>query len=126
MRRMGFCEEKGSGMDKVVFHNELYQLPAINVIVQERRTSVTLFAYKKLTSLGKKEKIQACYQHACLKYVSNDKMSNQSLRERFGIEDQNSSIASRIIRDTLDANKIKEDDPDSNSKKFKKYIPYWG
>lgn len=126
MRRMGFCEEKGSGMDKVIFYNELYQLPAINVLIQEHRTSITLFAYKKLTSLGKNEKIQACYQHACLKYVSNDKMSNQSLRERLGIENQNSSIASRIIRDTLDAKKIKEDDPESNSKKIKKYIPYWG
>lgn len=24
MRRMGFCEEKGSGLDKVIFYNELY------------------------------------------------------------------------------------------------------
>jgi predicted HTH transcriptional regulator len=96
-----------------------------NMTVQERRTSVTMFSYKKLTAIGKYEKIQACYQHACLKYVSNDKMSNQSLRDRFGIEDKNSSIASRIIRDALDAKKIKEDDPDSNSRKFKRYIPYW-
>ena len=24
MRRLGFCEEKGSGLDKVIFYNELY------------------------------------------------------------------------------------------------------
>jgi ATP-dependent DNA helicase RecG len=126
MRRMGFCEEKGSGMDKTIYYNELYQLPAINVFVQERRTTVILYSYKKLNDIDKKEKIQACYQHACLKYVSNDKMTNQSLRERFGIKEQNSSIASRIIRDTLDAKLIKEDDPESSSRKYKKYIPFWG
>ena len=125
MRRMGFCEEKGSGMDKVIFNNELYQLPAINVLVQERRTTVCLYAYKSLNDTDKKEKIRACYQHACLKYVSNDKMTNQSLRERFGIEEQNSAIASRIIRDTLESKLIKEDDPESNSRKYKKYIPFW-
>src|SRR5437867_12920497 len=28
MRRIGICEERGSGWDKVVFQTELYQLPA--------------------------------------------------------------------------------------------------
>ncbi len=73
MRRLGFCEEKGSGLDKVIFYNELYQLPPINIIVSENRTRITLFSYKSLNDLDKKEKIRACYQHACLKYVSNEK-----------------------------------------------------
>ncbi len=76
MRRLGFCEEKGSGLDKVIFYNELFQLPPINVIAAERRTSVTMYSYKTLNVLEKKEKIRACYQHACLKYVSNEKMTN--------------------------------------------------
>ena len=125
MRRMGFCEEKGSGMDKVIFYNELYQLPPINIIVAEKRTRVTIYSYKKLNELDKKEKIRACYQHACLKYVSNEKMTNQSLRDRFKIEDHNYAIASRIIRDALTEGVIKEDDPDSKSRKFASYIPYW-
>lgn len=125
MRRMGFCEEKGSGLDKVIFYNELYQLPPINVIVAENRTRVSIYSYKTLNHLDKKEKIRACYQHACLKYVSNEKMTNQSLRERFKIEDQNYSIASRIIRDALEDKVIKEDDPESNSRKYASYIPIW-
>jgi predicted HTH transcriptional regulator len=125
MRRMGFCEEKGSGLDKVIFHNELYQLPPINVITDENRTRVTMYSYKKLNDLDKKEKIRACYQHACLKWVSNEKMSNQSLRERFQIEDHNYSIASRIIRDALEEKIIKEDDPESKSRKYASYVPYW-
>lgn len=125
MRRMGFCEEKGSGLDKTIFYNELYQLPAINIFLQERRTIVCMYAYKTLNNTDKNDKIRACYQHACLKYVSNEKMTNQSLRERFGIEPHNYSIASRIIRDALEDKVIKEDDPESKSRKFASYIPFW-
>lgn len=125
MRRMGFCEEKGSGMDKVLFYNELFQLPPINVIVADDKTRVTIYSYKTLNELDKKEKIRACYQHACLKYVSNDKMTNQSLRERFDIEDQNAATASRMIKDALEEKVIKLDDPESKSRKYAKYIPYW-
>lgn len=125
MRRMRFCEEKGSGLDKVIFNNELFQLPPINVTTDENRTKVTIYSYKKLNDLDKKEKIRACYQHACLKWVSNEKMSNQSLRERFKIEDHNYSIASRIIRDALEDKVIKEDDPESKSRKYASYVPFW-
>ena len=125
MRRMGFCEEKGSGLDKVIFYNELYQLPPINVITDENRTRVTIFSYKTLNDLDKREKIRACYQHSCLKWVSNEKMTNQSLRERFTIDDKNAAIASRIIKDTFEAGMIKEDDPENKSRKHRSYVPFW-
>lgn len=125
MRRMGFCEEKGSGLDKVIFYNELYQLPPINVITDENRTRVTIYSYKSLNDLDKREKIRACYQHSCLKWVSNEKMTNQSLRERFTIDDKNAAIASRIIKDTFEAGMIKEDDPENKSRKHRSYVPFW-
>lgn len=75
--------------------------------------------------MDKKDKIRACYQHACLCYVSNEKMTNQSLRERFKIDEKNAAIASRILKDTLSAELIKEDDPSSNSRKYARYIPFW-
>lgn len=125
MRRMRFCEEKGSGLDKVIFYNELYQLPPIQVKVQEHRTTVSLFSYRGLKKLDKKEKIRACYQHACLKYVSNEKMSNESLRDRFNIEAKNAAIASRIIKETFESGLIKDDDPESNSRKHRSYVPFW-
>jgi ATP-dependent DNA helicase RecG len=39
MRRVGICEEKGSGIDKVVHSAEVYQLPAPDFRVGERRTT---------------------------------------------------------------------------------------
>lgn len=97
MRRMHFCEEKGSGMDKVIIDNEQYMLPPVRVRVTENRTVVTVFGYKKWSELAHDERMQACYQHACLKYVSNEKMTNQTLRERFGIDQKNYSMASRLM-----------------------------
>lgn len=125
MRRMGICEEKGSGFDKVVFYNELYQLPAVNILKQEQHTKVILYSYLPLNKMDKKDKIRACYQHACLKYVSNDIMTNETLRARFEIDDRNSAIASRIIRDTIVAGYIKKEDPTSKSRKHIKYLPFW-
>lgn len=125
MRRVRICEEKGSGIDKVVYNVELYQLPAPDFQAKEKNTKVILYGYKTLNDMDKKDKIRACYQHACLCYVSNEKMSNQSLRERFKIDVKNAAIASRIIKDALKANLIKEDDPENKSRKYAKYIPFW-
>jgi len=125
MRRIGICEEKGSGIDKVIFHAELFQLPAPDFQTKEKHTKAIMYAFRELNDMDKKDKVRAAYQHACLCYVSNDKMTNQSLRERFKIDSKNAAIASRIIKDTLDAEMIKLDDPESKSRKYVKYIPYW-
>ena len=127
MRRMGFCEEKGSGFDKVIQDNEQYLLPPINIRTDDNKTKVTIYGYKQLGQLDRQERIMACYQHACLKYVSDEKMSNQSLRIRFKIEDHNTAIASRIIKDTLSAGLIKTnmENGTSTSQKFASYLPIW-
>lgn len=125
MRRFRICEEKGSGIDKVISSIEMFQLPAIDIQIQEKHTKVIMYAYLKLSDMDKKDKIRACYQHACLKYVMNEKMTNQSLRERFKIADENAAMVSRIIKDTFEAGLIKEEDPDSKSRKFVRYIPSW-
>ena len=123
MRRMGICEEKGSGMDKTIFSIELYQLPPLRFQVQESRTTATMFSYRKFADLDKNERVRACYQHACLRYVSNDKMNNLSLRTRLGIEDKNYPMASRVIKDALEAKLIKEENPDGGSRH--NYVPFW-
>jgi predicted HTH transcriptional regulator len=75
--------------------------------------------------MDKRDRVRACYQHACLKYVMNEKMTNSTLRERFKISDENAAMVSRIIKDTYDAGFIKEDDPENKSRKYIRYIPIW-
>lgn len=125
MRRLRICEEKGTGIDKVIDLVEAFQLPAPDFRVQETHTRVILFAPLTLNEMDKKDRIRACYQHCCLKYVSNEKMTNQSLRERFKIQEQNAAIASRIIKETVEAKLIKDDDPENRSRKYSHYIPIW-
>ena len=43
MRRFGICEEKSSGVDRVVETAELLQLPAPDFIVGFKRTAVVIF-----------------------------------------------------------------------------------
>ncbi len=125
LRRARICEEKGSGIDKAIYWIELFQLPAPNFIIQEKHTKIILYAHQELNRMDKKDKLRATYQHCCLCYVSNEKMTNQSLRKRFNIDDHNAAIVSRIISDTLSESLIKNDDPETKSKKFAKYVPYW-
>lgn len=125
MRRFRMCEEKGSGIDKVILNIEIFQLPPLEVQIQEKHTKVVLYAYQKFSDMDKKDRIRACYQHCVLKYVTNDKMTNQSLRDRFNIAAENAAMVSRIIKDTFEAGFIKEEDPDNKSKKYAKYIPHW-
>ncbi|HAU0794591.1 TPA: transcriptional regulator [Legionella pneumophila] len=124
MRRFGICEERGSGIDKVVSQIEYYQLPAPIFEAVEEHTRVVLFAHRDLKDMDKQDRIWACYLHACLRYVERDYMTNSTLRDRFGIDPKNSAMVSRIIRDGLDAGKIRCYD-DSVGSKAKKYLPWW-
>ena len=42
-----------------------------------------LFAHLDIEEMDRNDRIRACYQHCCLRYVMNAQMTNQSLRERF-------------------------------------------
>ncbi|MBC6426641.1 MAG: putative DNA binding domain-containing protein [Ekhidna sp.] len=125
MRRLNICEERGSGIDKVLFECEFFQLPAPKFIEGENYTRIILYSHKTLRQMDKEDKISATYLHACLKVVSGENMTNQSLRERFGIEEKNYSIASRILSETIKSGLIKDYDPESSSKKHAKYVPFW-
>ena len=124
MRRLGVCEERGSGVDKIVAQLEFYQLPPALFEVRGDSTIAVLFAHKQLARMDKEERTRACYQHACLKYVMREFMTNMSLRKRFGIEDQNIAQASRIIKEAVDTGRIAPYDRDA-APKLMKYVPFW-
>lgn len=126
MRRMGICEEKGSGIDKVIEAAELFQLPAPDFRVGETRTTAVLFAHQDFADMGKSDRIRACYQHCCLMYVNNQRMSNESLRKRFKLSEKKAATVSLVIGATKEAGMIKQDDTESSSTRYARYLPYWG
>ena len=126
LRRMDICEKRGSGVDRAIFAIELMQLPAPKIEKNNNGVKVTIYAYKNLNELTKDEKIMACYFHSQIKHLIEHKaMTNSSFCERLNIETKNQSIASRIIKDTLEKGLIKKFDPDNKSTRYVKYLPFY-
>jgi predicted HTH transcriptional regulator len=124
MRRFRICEERGSGIDKVVAQVEAFQLPAPYFEAPKGFTRAVLFAHRPLNEMDKSDRVRACYLHACLKRVTRDYLSNASLRERFGVEEKNKAAVSRYIREAVEEGKIKPFDENAPSK-LMKYVPFW-
>ena len=126
MFMLHICEKRGSGIDRAVAAIEEMVLPAVKFTKGEEHTRVFLYPQKKLKDMTKQEKIDACYQHACLMYEEDMPINNQSVRERFELNKNQASVASRIIAETLEAGFIKPADEETASKKYMTYIPFYG
>jgi predicted HTH transcriptional regulator len=124
MRRFRICEERGSGIDKVVSEVEFYQLPAPLFETPEGFTRAVLFAHKPLSAMDKADRVRACYLHACLRHVVRQPMTNASLRERFGIASTNKAMASRLLREALGAGMIRLVNEEVGHKS-RSYVPFW-
>ena len=122
LRRLNICEERGSGIDKVIDAIELFQLPPPDFRRPTGSTQVFLYAPRKFADLDSEERVRACYQHCVLRYVFGELMSNSTLRKRLDISDDNYSMASRVIRDTVTVGLIKS----HTRGKSPTYIPAWG
>ncbi len=124
MRRMNICEERGSGVDKVVFQTEFHQLPAPLFEVTGGSTRAVLFAHRPLSRMDKDDRVRACYLHACLKFVNRDYLTNTSVRGRFGIAEKNKAMASRLIREAVEVGAVLPHDRGA-APKLMKYVPWW-
>jgi predicted HTH transcriptional regulator len=125
MRRMGICEEKSSGIDRVVQAAEVYQLPAPDFRAGHRRTSVTIYGPRDFEEMDRADRVRACYQHGALRWVMSERMTNESLRQRFHLPETKRAIASQVIAATIDAGLIKADEKVGGSRKYARYLPFW-
>jgi ATP-dependent DNA helicase RecG len=125
MRRMGICEERSSGIDKVVQAAEVYQLPAPDIRTNYRRTVVVIFGPRDFEKMDRDDRIRACYQHCCLKWVMAGHMTNQSLRERFHQPESKTAVISQIIAAAIEAMMVKPDAAAGESRKYARYLPFW-
>lgn len=124
MRRFRICEERGSGIDKVVSEVELFQLPAPLFERPEGFTRTVLFAHKPLADMTRADRIRACYLHACLCYVMRQPMTNASLRQRLGIDHKNIATASRLLGEAVESGLIVVADPEVGTR-IRSYLPFW-
>jgi hypothetical protein len=54
------------------------------------------------------------------------KCALQMVRERFNLNKNQTVMASRILADALESGFIKMKDPETESKRYTSYIPYYG
>lgn len=124
-RRMGLCEQLGSGWDRIVSLCEGENLPTPKAQVFESSTVVTMFERIPFEDMAPADKLWACYMHTCRMHMQGLVMTNQTLRERFGLEGKNATVAiSRLIRAARDKGLIKNS-KSGNGPKNQGYIPYW-
>lgn len=125
MRRVGICEEKSSGIDRVIQSAEILQLPAPEFLVSQNRTIVIIHGLRPFKGMNGSDRVRACYQHCVLQYVIRKQMTNQSLRIRFGVSEGSSNAISQIISNALDQKLIKSDPNAPDSRRYARYIPIW-
>lgn len=124
MYELGMCERRGSGLDRAVAAIEDMCLPAVKIEKNEQATIVRLFPKKTIDEMTKQERIDACYQHACLMFEDNSPINNKTVRDRFNLDKSRSYLASRILTDTVHSGLIKPAEQDT-SRKFASYYPYY-
>ena len=124
-RRYKICEERGSGLLKAGLQIELYGLPPIEFVAGPNHFKVTLYSPRTFAKMSAHERLEACYQHAVLKYYSDSAMTNTSLRERLKMPEKQRSMVSVLIQEAIDKRLVKNADPQNKSRKFAEYVPFW-
>lgn len=122
MRRMGMCEEQGSGLDKVFREVEVFQLPAPLLKANDTSMQVVLYGPRSFADMSEEERVRTCYFHAVLQFMVGERMKNATLCQRFGIDSRNAAQASGVLKKALEARLIKfadEDHPRAG------YHPWW-
>ena len=103
MRVLRFCEESGSGIDRVVARAEADALPAPLFEVLPAQADgadfmrVRLFAPQPYARMSEADRLRAVYLHACLLYQRGERLSNASLRQRLGLQASQAAQVSRLI-----------------------------
>ena len=125
MRRFGICEEKSSGIDRVVETAEVLQLPAPEFMAGYKQTIAVIYGPRKFRDMSGSDRVRACYQHCVLQWVLRKQMTNQSLRKRFGVSEGSSNTISQIIAAAVEQGLVKNDPNAPDSKRYARYIPAW-
>ncbi|MFZ3034868.1 MAG: ATP-binding protein [Parvibaculum sp.] len=124
MRDARYCEERGSGVDRAIREIEKAALPPPLIEAIEGSTVVTIFMRRRFAEMSSDERIRACFQHACLCYEQGEPMSNGSLRERFGLSQKQYPQVSIVIRDAMNAGRIRPLDEEQANRNAR-YVPFY-
>ncbi|MGN1343189.1 MAG: RNA-binding domain-containing protein [Traorella sp.] len=124
LRIIGVCEERGSGFDRMEEGLCELHIPATKVETGSDFTRTKFYWYKNFNDWTREERIRTCYLYTCYCYINDIEISNKELRKRFGVEEKNKAMVSRVINAAVDEGYIKLADENAVVK-MRRYIPYW-
>ncbi len=126
MRKIGLCEELGSGWDRAVESCEDYCLPVPTIKQSGYGTRVIMQGYAPFTDMTSEERVWNCYMHACIMFVNRKHLTNSTLRARFGLENTSSNtvMVSRVIKAAVGEGLIKPMKEDAAPRNMR-YVPFW-
>lgn len=127
MRRFRFCEELGTGWDKIIASCEASYLPAPKAVEYHDAGGsmrVSLMAGTPFRLMSNNDRMMTCYWHACMCFANGDAMTNKSLRTRFGTDAPSASTISKLLSMTLDEGLIRPVDV-TTAPRYMRYVPIW-
>ncbi|MES2616227.1 MAG: ATP-binding protein [Bdellovibrionota bacterium] len=124
LKLLNFYEERGKGIDATIDAIEFFALPPVEFRTTSDSFTAILYYPRTFEEMSKEERINAVYQHACLCFVSNKKMNNASVRERFKFDSSKQTKVFRLLNEAVEAGRIKPLDPKAPPRYFY-YVPYW-
>lgn len=126
MRKIGLCEELGSGWDRAVESCEEYRLPVPTIKQSGYGTRVIMRGYAPFMDMTAEERVWNCYMHACIMFVNQKQLTNSTLRARFGLEGtgSNTVMVSRVIKAAVGKRLIKPMNEDAAPRNMR-YVPFW-
>lgn len=123
MRKLNLSEERGTGIDKAILAIEAAGTAPIEYVVDSDRTEAVMREPLPYEELAGSQKELACLQHCEVCFINNDYMSNESLRDRFKVDDSKTLEVTRLIKRMIKKGSIKRFEGNGNSKKYTRYVP---
>ena len=109
-------------VDQAILQAEIEQLPTPDFRTSGDSTIAVLYGPRSTDSMTREERIRAVYWHACLKFVTQQPVTNSTIRARFALND--ASKASRMLAEAVEANMLAPKDPNAG-RRYMQYLPYW-
>lgn len=125
MRLFGICEKQSSGIDKAIAALEEEGHAPVEYRMDKNigEMEAYLRGVKPYDDLGRELRELACRQHCAIRYVQRNYMTNESLRNRFRLDEAKTNEISELIHKMVEEGHIKLFEGNGNSKKYASYVP---
>lgn len=126
MREMKMCENRGSGIQRLLSENEVHRRSDPEFQVVSNMTKARITGKQDFTSLTLEERIWAVFMHASFRFeTGSGYMSNATFRTRYGLNKNKTTLVTNAIGSAIEAEMIKQYDETSQSRRYAKYVPFW-